>query len=213
MKKSIARLQYISQSIEDLTQTQAVEAACKAGCKWIQLRVKGQKESVVMEVAQQAKIICQSFGATFIINDYPSVAKAIGADGVHLGLTDFSHQEARKLLGDNFIIGGTANTMEHIRNYAQQGVVDYLGVGPFRFTTTKEKLSPILGVDGYKMIVEQCKKEQITLPIVAIGGIQLDDILSILQTGVYGIAAASLITKAINKNKVVHKIYSVIDKF
>lgn len=208
--KQIARLQYISQATPALSHSQAIQAACEAGCKWIQLRVKQQREAVVLDEAIRAKVVCQRFGATLIINDLPNIANSIAADGVHLGLTDAAHQTARTLLGNNAIIGGTANTIEDIRKYAAAGAVDYVGVGPFRFTTTKQKLSPILGLKGYETIINQCQQENIKLPIIAIGGIQLADIEAIMQTGVHGIAVSSLITKAENKKEVVDSIHQII---
>lgn len=83
--------------------------------------------------------------------------------------------EARQILGKDFIIGGTANTFEDVQMHYQAGA-DYIGCGPFRFTTTKKNLSPILGLEGYKAIVSQMKTAGINLPIVAIGGITYDDI-------------------------------------
>ena len=127
---------------------------------------------------------------------YPILRK-LKADGVHLGKNDMPIAEARKILGRDFLIGGTANTFDDVRAHYEAGA-DYIGCGPFRFTTTKEKLSPILGLEGYRSIVQQMKAEGIHLPIVAIGGITLDDIPDILQTGVTGIALSGTILRAEN---------------
>ena len=89
--------------------------------------------------------------------------KRQGADGVHLGKLDMPIKEARERLGKDFIIGGTANTFEDIRQHAADGA-DYIGCGPFRFTTTKRKLSPILGLDGYHSILTQMREKGITIP-------------------------------------------------
>ena len=102
------------------------------------------------------------------------LVKQIGADGVHLGKLDMPIKEARERLGKDFIIGGTANTFEDIRQHAADGA-DYIGCGPFRFTTTKQKLSPILGLDGYHSILTQMREKGITIPVVAIGGITRED--------------------------------------
>ncbi|MEM9991435.1 MAG: thiamine phosphate synthase [Bacteroidota bacterium] len=200
----IAKLQYISQG----NHLEAIEKACEAGCNWIQLRVKNRSENEVLALAQQARTICTAYQSRLIINDYPDVAKAVQADGVHLGKTDQNHQTVREYLGQGFIIGGTANTFEDIKAYAQQGAVNYIGLGPFRFTTTKRQLSPVLGIEGYQKIVAQCQSENIKLPIVAIGGILLPDISAILDTGVHGIALSRLITKADNKADLVQSIKS-----
>jgi thiamine-phosphate pyrophosphorylase len=119
----------------------------------------------------------------------------VNATGVHLGKTDMPPAEARRILGDGFIIGGTANTFEDIRRLTDEGV-DYIGLGPFRFTATKKNLSPILGLEGYKDILSRCRAAGIALPVLAIGGITVDDIPALMQTGVSGIAVSSAIRQA-----------------
>ena len=99
------------------------------------------------------------------------------------------------MLGDDFIIGGTANTFEDVRAHYEAGA-NYIGCGPFRFTTTKKGLSPILGFEGYISICSQMKAEGINLPIVAIGGITAEDIPMIMQTGVTGIALSGAVLNA-----------------
>ena len=199
----IQNLHYISQASP--THVEAIKAACEAGVKWVQLRVKNTSEEEWLSIAKQSKSICEQFGATLIINDNIKIAKAIGADGVHLGKQDISPSEARAYLGNEVIIGGTANTFEDIQNLAKQGV-DYIGLGPFRFTTSKDNLSPILALEGYEEIVNQCKNEGITIPIIAIGGIQVSDISSIISVGIHGVAVASLINDAENKKNIVKEI-------
>ncbi|MNI24418.1 Thiamine-phosphate synthase [compost metagenome] len=127
------------------------------------------------------------------MNDYPHLAKAAGAFGVHLGLQDMPVPKARQIINPDQIIGGTANTFEHILQRVAEGV-DYIGLGPFRFTRTKENLSPIVGLEGYRKLMEQVKNAGITTPIIAIGGIEADDIEAILETGVYGIAVSAVLT-------------------
>jgi thiamine-phosphate pyrophosphorylase len=109
------------------------------------------------------------------------LVRELRADGVHLGKNDMPIAAARQLLGPGFIIGGTANTFADVKAISEAGG-DYVGCGPFRFTTTKEKLSPILGLDGYRHIVSRMLAEGICIPIVAIGGIEADDIQPILAT-------------------------------
>jgi len=125
------------------------------------------------------------------------LCKGIEADGVHLGKTDMNPNEARDILGKNFIIGSTCNTYKDIENL-KNTPIDYIGLGPFRFTETKKNISPVLGIEKYELIVKQCVASNIRIPIVAIGGITADDILPILQTGVKGIAVSSAILQAEN---------------
>ena len=91
--------------------------------------------------------------------------------------------------------------------------VDYIGLGPFRFTTTKENLSPILGLEGYAKLIEQCRKENIDIPVIAIGGIVPEDITEIIETGIYGVAVSSVINKAKDKEQVVELMNLKIKEF
>ena len=190
-------LQFISHHYGDISYLDSIRLALEGGCRWVQLRMKDTPDDVLLATALEAKKICRMFGATFIIDDNVAIVKEVGADGVHLGKNDMPVADARKILGDSFIIGGTANTIEDVRNLAQAGA-DYIGCGPFRFTTTKKNLSPILGLEGYREIVRQMKAEDIILPIVAIGGITFDDLIPILDTGVNGIALSGSILRAKN---------------
>lgn len=201
----IARLQYISQESPELKHLEAIKKALEAGCKWIQLRVKNQSEAKVLELAMQARKLCDDFFAKLIVNDFPDVALRAKADGLHLGLDDMPVLEARAIVGSEMIIGGTANTFEHVRQRAAEGV-NYIGLGPFRFTKTKEKLSPILGLASYTAIMQQLREAQITTPIIAIGGIESADIEAIIQTGVYGVAVSGAITRAENPKVTVEEM-------
>ncbi len=193
----IARLHYITQDIVDVPHQELAITACSAGIDWVQLRLKNRSYNEWEDIAFKTEMVCRKYHARLIINDNVSIAKAVKADGVHLGKTDMSPREARLELGSKAIIGGTANSFEDIEKLNEEGV-DYIGLGPFRFTTTKENLSPVLGIEGYKTILVQCKKKGITIPIIAIGGIQIEDVKLIAETGVYGIAVASAIGCAPN---------------
>jgi thiamine-phosphate pyrophosphorylase len=189
------RLQYISQETEHQSHIEGIKKACENGAKWIQLRVKDKTEDEVLKLAQETLQLCKLHKCYLIINDFPAMAKQIGAYGVHLGKEDMPVNEARRILGKDFIIGGTANTIEDIENHFKNGA-DYVGVGPFRFTTTKKKLSPVLEIAGYRSIMDECIKRNISVPIIAIGGIEQNDIKEIMSTGVYGIAVSGLIANA-----------------
>jgi thiamine-phosphate pyrophosphorylase len=205
----ISNLHFISQETPELTHLECIENACKAGVDWVQLRVKDKSPEEIFAIAKQAKVICDAFGARLIINDHPSVAKKVGAYGLHLGKEDMPVAEARKIVGDEMIIGGTANTIDDIITHAKNGA-NYIGCGPFRFTKTKAKLSPILGAEGYRNIIAEAKKQNITIPIIAIGGIETEDISSILETGMYGIAVSSLIAFSDQPEKEVSKIKELL---
>ncbi|MFL5753391.1 MAG: thiamine phosphate synthase [Bacteroidia bacterium] len=198
----IARLHYITQELKEKSHVQLAQEACAAGAEWIQLRLKNYTAEDWKNTALETLAICNKYNAKLIINDNAQLAKEIGAHGVHLGKEDMSTVEARRLCGNGLIIGGTANTFEDIQQHAAAGV-DYIGLGPFRFTATKEKLSPVLGVDGYRKIVEQCYAAGISIPVIAIGGITAADVEVLMGTGIYGVAVAAAITHATDKKKVI----------
>ncbi len=187
------KLQYISQGDTQEEQLDNIQKALEFGCRWIQLRFKKANTETLEQTALLVKELCKKFDAIFIINDHVELAKKIEADGVHLGLTDTSILEARELLGEDKIIGGTANTYEDVVQRFHEKC-NYVGLGPYKFTTTKEKLSPIVGLEGYTEIISRLKSEEIEIPIFAIGGILEEDIDPILNTGIYGIAVSGLIT-------------------
>jgi len=188
-------IQFISHYNDRYTYLDSIRLALEGGCRWIQLRMKDATEEEILPVALEAQRMCREAGATFIIDDHVELVKRIKADGVHLGKKDMPIAEARRILGDDFIIGGTANTFEDVRAHYEAGA-NYIGGGPFRFTTTKKGLSPILGLEGYISICSQMKAEGINLPIVAIGGITAEDIPMIMQTGVTGIALSGAVLNA-----------------
>ncbi|MDR6566079.1 thiamine phosphate synthase [Chitinophaga sp. CC14] len=198
----ISNLHYISQS----SHTDNILAACDAGCKWIQLRIKNESPATVLPVAEAVKKICDRYQASLIINDYPQIAVAVAAAGVHVGKLDMTVAAARAITGDKMIVGGTANTLADILQHVQDGA-SYVGVGPYRFTTTKQNLSPILGLSGYQSILQSLKEKNIGIPVIAIGGILPEDIPALMETGIHGIAVSGLITHATDKQAVVSQIH------
>lgn len=200
-----SKLQYISQGATAGEQLNNIQLALEAGCNWIQLRFKNGTANDISELAADVKEICTRYTATFIINDHPHIAKAVDADGVHLGLTDLSISEAKKIVGIDKIIGGTANTLADVLQRVEEGC-NYVGLGPLRFTTTKEKLSPILGLIGYKKIMDGLAERQIKILIYAIGGIVLEDLEAIMQTGIYGVAVSGIITHHQNKKLLMQQL-------
>jgi len=204
-----SKLQYVSQGNTAAEQLQNIQEALDAGCTWIQLRFKNARNEAVIAVAEKVKELCGAYKAVFIVNDHPSIAKEVDADGVHLGLQDMPVAEARNIMGNTKIIGGTANTFENVMQRHNEGC-NYVGAGPFRFTTTKEKLSPVLGAEGYTAIINKMEQAGIDIPVFAIGGILPGDITKILQTGIYGIAVSGVITNHPDKKQIVHAINSLI---
>lgn len=189
---NISKLHYITQELPDKPHWQLAEEACRGGVKWVQLRIKNKPQDEWLEIALKTFAVSKKYGSKLIVNDNVAIARETNADGVHLGKTDMDVTEARRMLGDNAIVGGTANTWDDVKTLAGKGV-DYIGLGPYRFTSTKEKLSPILGLTGYESILRQCAAHKIKTPIIAIGGILKTDVIPLLETSVHGVAVASSI--------------------
>lgn len=188
-------LQFITHQTDLYSYFESARMALEGGCKWIQLRMKDAPIEEVEAIALQLKPLCKEYEAIFVLDDHVELAKKLEVDGVHLGKKDMPIAEARQILGEAFIIGGTTNTFEDVQQHYRAGA-DYLGMGPFRFTTTKKNLSPVLGLEGYTSILSQMKEAKIELPVVAIGGITYEDIPDILRTGVNGIALSGTILRA-----------------
>ncbi|MBQ8224095.1 MAG: thiamine phosphate synthase [Bacteroides sp.] len=207
--KAKSRVQFITHFTERYSYLDSARLALEGGCKWIQLRMKDTPVEKMEPIAIEVQRLCREHDAVFIIDDHVELVKKLGADGVHLGREDMPIHEVRKLLGDGFIIGGTANNFFHVQQHYIGGA-DYIGCGPYRFTRTKKKLSPTLGTEGYVRITSQMKEKGIGLPIVAIGGITDEDIPALMQTGVTGIALSGSILRAENPVEEMKKIINLM---
>lgn len=191
---NMEKLQYISQGNTRLEQELNIRKALDNGIKWVQIRWKNAPENELISLCEISKQLCSEYQSVCIINDNVQLAKEMDVDGVHLGLSDGSIEEARFILGENKIIGGTANTISDVLQRMNESC-DYIGLGPLRFTSTKEKLSPILGFEGYQEIIDQILEKGMTVPkIFAIGGVSLQDIQRLQQIGIYGVAVSGQIT-------------------
>ena len=190
-------IQFITHTNSRYGYVEGAQLALEGGCRWIQLRMKDAEEAEFLSAAKQIAAMCKEYGATFLLDDHVEWVEKTGADGVHLGKNDMPVDEARKVLGANCIIGGTANTFEDVERLWRQGA-NYIGCGPYRFTTTKKNLSPVLGIEGYRHIIGQMKAHGINLPVVAIGGILQPDIKDVMATGVSGIAVSGAVLNAEN---------------
>lgn len=188
------KLQYISQGVTKAEQEFNIKKALDNGVQWVQVRWKNASQEELTILCEQSMKLCSEYNAVCIINDHVQVAKDIDADGVHLGLKDIAVEKARQILGENKIIGGTANTFSDVLQRMAESC-DYIGLGPLRFTSTKEQLSPILGFEGYEKIIRDLREKSIEIPkIFAIGGVLLEDTERLQQSGIYGVAVSGLIT-------------------
>ena len=198
----ISKLHYITQGLTPEAHLDNIQRACASGVEWIQLRLKNTDQKIFLETAQRARDITAHFQTRLIINDNYKVAKAVNADGVHLGQSDGCPLKVRDYLGKFYSIGGTANTLEECQILVDKKV-DYIGLGPLKPTKTKKNLAPFLGVSGYRIIVEALHADT---PIIAVGGINLDDVSELLKTGVYGLAVSKSITDDFTSIPVFHQL-------
>ena len=198
----IPKLHYISQGSTPEEHLENIQKACSSGAELVQLRLKDVSETTCLKLAEAARAITSHFQTRLVINDHYKIAKTVKADGVHLGKTDACPTLVRNHLYTWQIIGGTANTMQDCELLISKEV-DYISLGPFRFTTTKDHLQPILGLDGYTTIMETLKTKT---PIIAVGGITTEDVKDLLETGISGVAVSGAITRDFNSIRLFNEL-------
>lgn len=188
-------LQYITNTSSPVPIVEQIKRVVKGGCKWIQIRMKDASDEEISRVVDEIKPLCIENEVFLILDDRVELAKSTDVGGVHLGKNDMLPSKARLLLGPAAVIGVTANTIDDIMAVHTLDI-DYLGVGPFRYTTTKENLSPTLGIEGIKEISSKMRALNIELPFVAVGGITKDDLIPLLKAGCNGVAVSGAIAFA-----------------
>lgn len=203
------KLQFITHRTSRYDEVGGALAALEGGCRWIQLRMKDAAPEDVVSAGLRLRGLCERYGAVLIVDDHVSLVGRIGADGVHLGKNDMPVREAREKLGSGRIIGATANTFDDLVRAYDAGA-DYAGIGPFRFTTTKKGLSPVLGLEGYRDIIARCHQSGLNIPTVAIGGITAGDITDIMSTGVGGVAVSGAILNATDPEDETRRIIKLL---
>ncbi len=188
------RIHFVSFGDENGNHIPSIKKVLDAGIDLIQLRIKNKSDDWCRSQAVEAKDLCEKYGAQLILNDRVDLARELKISAVHLGQDDMPILEAKKFLGINCIVGGTANTLDQMRLLSSQGV-DYIGLGPYRFTDTKENLSPILGHQGIEEQLNAFYSDGNTTPIFIIGGIGENDFSRIAGLQIAGIAVSSLFSE------------------
>lgn len=205
-------LQFITHPSPRFSITEEVRLVLEGGCKWIQLRMKDASYDEMRATALEIIPLCKENDAIMVIDDNVRLTDELRVHGVHLGKNDMPPRQAREELGPHAIIGVTANTAEDI--LAMRGIdVDYVGLGPFRFTTTKSALSPVIGLDGYRNIMSAIRNAGSELPVVAIGGITLDDIIPLMETGINGVAMSGAIINAPDPKEYTAKVIEALNRY
>lgn len=195
MKKFIEQLQFITHDIATLTHIEQAQIACGAGAKWIQYRCLTKDDEALLEDINAIAEICDDWGATLIVTNHIHLNRKADIQGFHIEDMDADFLALREHLGEDITIGGSSNTAEGLIRLATEGV-DYAGCGPFNITTTKPNDFPLLGVEGYHQIKAVLAEKGIDLPVLAVGGITLNDVEPLMETGIFGIAVSSAIHQA-----------------
>lgn len=205
-------LQYITNTNCNVPVAQQVKAVLDGGCRWIQVRMKDATDEEIGKVIAEIKPWCLETEAFLLLDDRVELAKTLDVGGVHLGKGDMAPSKARMILGPAAVIGVTANTIDDVLSVRALDV-DYIGIGPYKYTETKANLSPVLGLEGIADICKEMKSKEIELAHVAIGGIQLEDVVPLMQTGVNGIAVSGAIANAPDIKKATEMFLSELQPF
>lgn len=211
------RLMFITHRTDKYTELDEIKMVTKGGCDWVQLRMKENLNiEVVREVVHFTKFECDT-DCVFCLDDNLDMALGTDIHCVHLGKKDIPIAQAWQRIteagkADLFTVGATANTFDDIVRADQEGA-SYIGLGPYRFTETKKNLSPVLGLEGYRKIIAQCRDAELKIPIFAIGGIEFEDIAPLMETGIDGIAVSGALIRADDPIEETHRFIQEINKY
>lgn len=183
-----------------------IEEACKSGITLLQLREKEKAGREFLSLAFKVKEITDKYNVPLIINDRIDIAMAVDSAGVHLGQSDINVKYARRLLGNNKIIGATTKTVEQAKEAIIEGA-DYLGVGAIYETTTKVKTK----ITSIETLNEICNS--VNIPVIAIGGLNVENLSILKESKISGIAVVSAIMKAKDIKNSVENLKSIIKEY
>jgi thiamine-phosphate pyrophosphorylase len=184
MKKYISKFHYLTQDLPHRSHTEQVQTACQAGANWIQYRCLTKPDDELIDEINEIAAICDDWGTTLIVTNHYELLDRVDAQGVHI--EDFDADLIDKTLG------ASAANIERLLQVQNTRVVDYCGYGPFAHTDTKPNDKPLLGFEGYRLL----QKQAIDIPVIAVGGILLNDVEPLMATGIYGIAISGAINLA-----------------
>lgn len=201
----LPRTMFISHQNARFDYLSGCKEALRGGIRFAQLRMKDASDEEVLAMAKILRPECDKYVALLTVDDRINLLETGLFDGVHLGKNDMPIPEAKKITGNKYLLGATCNTEEDVFKAIEDGA-DYIGMGPFRFTTTKKNLSAILGIEGYRNITEKMRQRGANIPIYAIGGITVADLNDIKDAGIYGVAISSVILESQNTNDTIKQI-------
>ena len=193
--KYIEKLQYITHDIPQLTHIEQVQLACEAGAKWVQYRCLSKSDEELLKDIHTIAEICDDWGTTLIVTNHIHLNGKADIQGFHIEDMDADFVTLRKLVGNDITLGGSAHTFENIIRLAKESA-DYIGLGPFASTNTKPNDFPLLGIEGYSTLKPQLESLNVSIPILAVGGIKIYDVETLMQAGIYGVAISEAIHSA-----------------
>lgn len=206
MKKYISKFHYLTQDLPNRSHLEQTQIACEAGANWVQYRCMSKSDEEMIAELHEIATICDDWGATLILANHYHLLDKVDAQGVHIEDLNANLATIREVITDEKTLGASAASLDGVLKIAESGVVDYCGYGPFAHTTTKANDKPLLGYDGYR----QLETKPIDIPVIAVGGIQLNDVELLMATGIYGIAVSSAINLSPDPAGVVKEIYKKI---
>ncbi|MEJ6980955.1 thiamine phosphate synthase [Pedobacter sp. P351] len=210
MKKFIAKLHYLTQDLDGRSHIEQAQIACEAGCKWVQYRCFSKNDDELLNDLHQIAAICDDWGATLIVTDHAHLLDQADIQGVHIEDMEADFTTFREQIGSEKTLGASANTFEDIQRIAASGVVDYIGCGPFSLTDTKPNEYAILGIEGYKSLSDKIRGAGIEIPVLAVGGVRIEDVDAVMKTGVYGVAISAAVNKSDNPVSAFKEIYKKV---
>lgn len=197
MRKYIEKLHFITHDFPGRTHVEQAEKACAAGAKWIQYRCFSKPDDALIEDITAIGEICDDWGATLIVTDHIRLAGQGDIQGFHIEDMSADFTELRRLLGDEYTLGGSANQLDQVERIFHGGA-DYVGVGPFTISHTKPNNFPQLAASDYLQLMDQLMMKGIEIPVLAVGGVRLEDVPDLMQTGIFGVAVSNAINSACN---------------
>ena len=207
MKKFISKLHYLTQDLDSRSHVEQAQLACEARCKWLQYRCFSKSDEEMLSEIHQIASICDDWGATLIITDHIHLLDKADIQGVHIEDMQADFESIRKQIGADKTLGASANTFQDIERIFASKSADYVGCGPFSLTNTKPNEYDVLNIQGYISITEQMTRAGITIPVLAVGGVCIEDVDALMKTGVYGIAVSAAVNRADDPSSAFKQIY------
>ena len=209
MKKFISQFHYLTQDLPNRSHLEQVNLACDAGAKWIQYRCLSKTDDEMLKELHPIASVCDDWGTTLIITNHFHLVALADIQGVHIEDMNADLAAIRNIIGDDKTLGASANTFEQIKKHIHNGA-DYIGCGPFGHTDTKPNQSAHWGVEGYQNMVEKLKTENLEIPLIAAGGVQLQNVTALMNTGIYGVAVSAAVNLSENPKEAYKAIHQLL---